>query len=241
MLEKLYNAIRRDAAPTIVNVGGREYADKDLEPIHAPCPASLAVSTLTGLVDYLNTNVDGLERDKLICLVESPEKVSIRSGLLGNFADRACYIYARLDSLKIPFEEWLPAEKFNIALQSDFAEPEGLAATDRGLVLKYISNVTATVEAGVSDDGITQAVAVKTGISSKAVKALPNPVTLRPYRTFTEVEQPASSFIFRCRQNGENGMQFCLVEADGGAWRAEAMKNIKAFMEQAVPGLSVIA
>ena len=82
---------------------------------------------------------------------------------------------------------------------------------------------------------------MKTGISSKAVKALPNPVTLRPYRTFTEVEQPASSFIFRCRQSGDDGVQFMLAEADGGAWRAEAMKNLKAFMEQAVPGLNVIA
>ncbi|MDE6735610.1 MAG: hypothetical protein K2J64_09120, partial [Desulfovibrio sp.] len=185
MLEKLYNAIRKDAAPTIVNVGGRDYVDKDLEPIYAPCPQPLMVSTLTALADYLNTNVDALECGKLICHVESPEKVSIRSALLGEFADRACYIWARLDNLEIPFGEWLPAEKFNIALQSCFAEPEGLAATDKGLVLKYISNVTATVEAGVSDDGISQAVAVKTGISSKAVQALPNPVTLRPYRTFT--------------------------------------------------------
>ena len=92
MLETLYNAIRKDAAPTIVKVDGRDYADKDLEPIHAPCPQPLMVSTLTALADYLNTNVDGIERNKLICHVESPEKVSIRSALLGNFADRACYI-----------------------------------------------------------------------------------------------------------------------------------------------------
>ncbi|MDE7242258.1 hypothetical protein [Desulfovibrio sp.] len=241
MLEKLYNAIRRDAAPSLVKVGGRDYVDKDLEPIHAPCPQPLAVSTLTALADYLNTNVDELERGKLICHVESPEKVSIRSALLGDFADRACYILAKLDQLEIPFNQWKDAETFNIILQSCFAEPEGLAATDKGLVLKYIGSIVAINESATSDDGITQAVAVKTGISSKAVKALPNPVTLRPYRTFVEVEQPASSFIFRCRQNGEGGVQFMLAEADGGAWRAAAMKNIKAFMEQAVPGLNVIA
>jgi len=32
-----------------------------------------------------------------------------------------------------------------------------------------------------------------------------------------------------------------LVEADGGAWRGEAMKNIKEYLETAVPGLNVIA
>ena len=96
------------------------------------------------------------------------------------------------------------------------------------------------MESATSDDGISQAVAVKAGITSKGVKELPNPVTLRPYRTFTEVEQPASAFIFRCRQD-HGKMQFMLCEADGGAWRSEAMKNIKAYMEAAVPGLNVIA
>lgn len=241
MLQALYNAIRKDAAPTIVKVGGRDYADRNIYPVGTPCPQPLTVSTLTALADYLNTNVDDLERGKLICHVEGPDRVAIRSALLGDFADRACYILAKLDQLEIPFNQWKDAESFNIILQSCFAEPEGLAPTDKGLVLKYIGSIVAINESATADDGVTQAVAVKTGISSKAVKALPNPVTLRPYRTFTEVEQPASSFIFRCRQNGEGGVQFCLVEADGGAWRAEAMKSIKAFMEQVVPGLNVIA
>lgn len=240
MLKTLYDAIREDAAPTIVKVDGRDYADRSLYPVNTPRPEPLTVSTLTALADYLNTNVDELERGKLICHVKSHSEVAIRSALLGDFANRACYIRAELDQLQLPFNKWMGAESFNIALQSCFCEPEGLAATDKGLVLKYIGSVVAINESATSDDGITQAVAVRTGISSKAVKALPNPVTLRPYRTFTEVEQPASSFIFRCRQD-DGDMQFSLTEADGGAWRAEAMKNIKAFMEQAVPGLNVIA
>ena len=240
MLEKLYRAIRGDAAPVIVNVTGRNYSDKELHAIHAPQPGSILVSTLSGLTDYLITNVDGLERGKLICHVDSPSEVYIRSALLGDFADRACYIRAELDQLQLPFNKWMDGESFNIALQSCFCEPEGLAATDKGLVLKYISSVVSIAEAATADDGVTQAVTVKAGISSKHVQALPNPVTLRPFRTFTEVEQPASSFIFRCRQ--DNGaMQFSLTEADGGAWRSEAMRNIKAFMEDAVPGLNVIA
>ena len=115
-----------------------------------------------------------------------------------------------------------------------------MKATDRGLVLKYISNVSAVAETGATDDGISQAVTVKIGIASKSVSILPNPVTLRPFRTFTEVEQPASDFIFRCRQQ-DGAMSFSLTSADGGAWRAEAMQNIKDFMEKAVPGLNVIA
>lgn len=240
MLETLYRAIRKDAAPAILKIGDRDYSSKELWPVHAPRPIPLEVSTLTGLVDYLKANVDGLELNKLICHVVSPEMVSLCSALHGDFHDRACYMEARLNQLKLPLNQWMDAEPFNIALQACFCEPKGLAGTDKGLVLKFISNVTATVEAGISDDGVTQAVAVKTGISSKAVQALPNPVTLRPFRTFTEVEQPASSFVFRCRQD-DGAMQFSLTEADGGDWRSHAMWNIKLFLEQAVPGLNVIA
>lgn len=58
--------------------------------------------------------------------------------------------------------------------------------------------------------------------------------------SLTEVEQPASSFVFRCKQVGE-GMQFCLIEADGGAWRSEAMANVKKYLKNAIPDLAVIA
>lgn len=240
MLKALYQAIRGDAAPVLVNVNDRPYSDKQLLPVHAPAPDTLHVRTLTALVDYVTANVDNLATEKLLLHVESPAAVSLQSALLGDFDDRKVYIRAELDQLQLPFGKWLDSEQFNISLQACFCEPEGMKATDRGLVLKYISNVSAVAETGATDDGISQAVTVKIGIASKSVSILPNPVTLRPFRTFTEVEQPASDFIFRCRPQ-DGAMSFSLTSADGGAWRAEAMQNIKDFMEKAVPGLNVIA
>ena len=55
---------------------------------------------------------------------------------------------------------------------------------------------------------------------------VPNPVTLRPYRTFLEVAQPDSQFVFRIRDEG-GSPQFKIVEAEGGLWRNEAMIRIK--------------
>lgn len=237
MLKDLYNAIRTDAEPTILNTDGRNYSDKQIYPIHAPLPEPIKVSTLTGLAQYLNANVDGLEIPQLICHVVSPEMVEVRSSLLGEFKDRACYIRAELRQMKLPFNQWMDSEAFNIAMQSCFTDAP--AATSRAEVLKYISSVAAVAESGMTDDGISQAVTVKAGIASKAMSILPNPVTLRPFRTFTEVEQPASQFVFRCRQ--DKGIQYMLAEADGGAWRSEAMRFIQEFMENAVQGLNVIA
>ena len=135
MLEKLYNAIRRDASPAIIKVENRPYADKKLYEIETPCPKPLCVSTLTGLTDYLNTNVDDLERGKLLCHVEGPDNVAIRSALMGDFKNRACYIRAELDQIKLPFNNWLDAEPFNISLQACLQIPtlRGPRPLTRGL------------------------------------------------------------------------------------------------------------
>jgi len=58
---------------------------------------------------------------------------------------------------------------------------------------------------------------------------VPNPVKLRPYRTFAEIEQPQSSYVFRI-QDSDRGPSFKLVEADGGLWKNATMKKIKDYL-----------
>lgn len=241
MLKELYEAVRRDARPEAVLINGQQYTTGDVRPVLEKEPRCLDVTTLTALVDYLTANVDKLDVAALICHVESPESVAILSKLSENgFNQRKAFVRAKLEQMQLRLNAFLPGEEFNILLQSCFIEPDDPPkATDRGMVIKYAANVTTTVEANTEDDGVTQAVTVRKGIAGKGVDRLPNPVTLRPYRTFTEVEQPASRFVFRCKDS--DGVKFALVEADGGAWKGEAMRNIKAFMESRVPGLTVIA
>ncbi|OSB00487.1 hypothetical protein B2H85_13365, partial [Clostridium botulinum] len=61
-------------------------------------------------------------------------------------------------------------------------------------------------------------------------------VTLAPYRTFPEIEQPLSRFIFRMQQ----GPSAAIYEADGGAWRNQAMQRIKAYLEEELKGIKNI-
>lgn len=63
---------------------------------------------------------------------------------------------------------------------------------------------------------------------------MPNPVVLAPYRTFTEVEQPKSPFVFRIRQTGDE-VQAALFAADADAWKREAIANIRDWFEQHIP------
>ncbi|PFR65873.1 hypothetical protein COK29_26730, partial [Bacillus cereus] len=58
----------------------------------------------------------------------------------------------------------------------------------------------------------------------------PNPVSLQPYRTFVEVEQPKSNFIFRMK----DGPRCSIHEADGGAWKLQAMNNIEDYLTTAL-------
>ena len=94
------------------------------------------------------------------------------------------------------------------------------------------------------DTGISQKATLKTGIQESEDKLLPEKVILRPYRTFLEVEQHKSEFIFRAQDSRNNGVQLALYEADGGRWKMDAMRAVKEYlMEQLkeVPDITVLA
>ncbi|WP_317118878.1 hypothetical protein, partial [Clostridium neonatale] len=180
------------------------------------------VSTLTGLVDYIKTNVDKLE-GKLLIQVKSPEEVTLYSPLN---ADREREKYVSAEAIlpnNVVYDRFLDTERFNIMLQSAFVDDE-----DKSKLLKYTALITDDTVKNFGDDGISQKVTVKTGVASVSDAVVPNPVTLAPFRTFPEVEQPESKFIFRMKE----GPSAALFEADGGAWRNKAILNIKAYLEK---------
>ncbi|MGC4441273.1 hypothetical protein ABXW85_20645, partial [Streptococcus suis] len=75
------------------------------------------------------------------------------------------------------------------------------------------------IESGseIEDNGVSQVATVTSGVASLAKGKAPNPVLLRPYRTFAEVEQPASQFVFRIDKQA----RMALFEADGKRWVQE--------------------
>ena len=104
-------------------------------------------------------------------------------------------------------------------MQSCFKESD-----DREAVTILASNIVNTQEATYSDNGTTQQAVMKTGITTKDNVLVPNPVNLIPYRTFLEVEQPASDFVFRIGEGRGGAPVFKLVAADGGLWKSQAVE-----------------
>ena len=163
----------------------------------------------------------------MIIDVRSPEEVALYSRLDDN-RDRETLVVVKARIPSFPFDSFMDQERFTINLQSKFIDDP---ATDRALILKFAGTVEAGTVAEYGDDGVTQKATVKTGIASKGDAIVPNPVKLRPYRTFLEVEQPASEFIFRMKQDKYDGINCAIFEADGGAWQMAATKAIKEYLQ----------
>ncbi len=182
--------------------------------------------TLTSLVDYIKAKIDDMS-EMMIIDVRSPEEVALYSRLDDN-RDRETLVVVKARIPSFPFDSFMDQERFTINLQSKFIDDP---ATDRALILKFAGTVEAGTVAEYGDDGVTQKATVKTGIASKGDAIVPNPVKLRPYRTFLEVEQPASEFIFRMKQDKYDGINCAIFEADGGAWQMAATKAIKEYLQ----------
>lgn len=203
----------------IHRVNKQNYSDKKLHLIEDPTAAPFTVHTLSGLVDYVSSGVD--KQEKIIVHVVSPTEVRIESPLNGD-KERDYFIRAEALIPEFRFDSWYDTENFNIKLQSCFVKSD-----DRDIMLKVVGNITEDQVKTVSDDGVSQAVVAKVGVASVGNVEVPNPVSLAPYRTFVEIDQPVSDFVFRM----QNGPKCALFEADGGAWKNQAIQNIRYYLE----------
>lgn len=226
------------AAVDGIELDGRHYTTKPVHPALEPAAAPLKMHTLSGLVDFcLDFTAQIVEgAPATIVHVVSDQQVDVISPLFGPFKQREKFATASPFKLEHRFDRYMPVEDFVIYLQSMFVQDEAALQ-----VLKVVGNLTQGSETNVADDGITQRVTAKAGVARVAVVDLPNPVTLRPYRTFLDILQPASEFVLRIKADKDEGPRCALFEADGGAWRLGALEHIKAYMVNKLdPGQAVI-
>lgn len=231
MLKSFIQYIVGMAEPHIQNIEGETYSDKQLHRIkHIPYANEIRMNTLSSLIDYIKSGVDSFS-GTMIIHVQSPTCVSMYSALDVE-RNRENVVEVRANVPEFDFNRFMDHEAFCIGVQSKFIDHPG---TDKALLLKFAGTVEAGSVAEYGDDGISQKATVKTGIASKGEAIVPSPAFLKPFRTFVEVEQPCSSFIFRMKDDKyKGGIQCALYEADGGAWKISAMEAIKAYLTEAL-------
>jgi len=214
-----------------MEIGDSTYSNKEFHLVATEAPTyyaePLKVATLTGLVDYIRQNRDGLDMAETLVVIKSPSHVALIS-VPDEKKKRSTYIEAVADLPMHNLGQWDDIEQLLIRLQTAFAPSD-----DRETLLKYLGNIKEDETVSTTDDGVSQRIVAKTGVSSVDAVILPNPVELRPYRTFSELEQIGSQIILRLRK----GNQAALFNSDGGVWKIKARAAIKQYLEAELAGV----
>lgn len=212
--------LQESAKPNTINNMGNTFCDKKLYRLdNYLYPDALLVSTLSSITEYLNADIDDDLVTKFLIIIDSPTQVRLLSEVDDDMK-RVHLMTACADLPKIEYGKFLEREPFNIMLQSCFS-PTG----DQEVLLLFISSVQAGTITEYSDTGFSQKATVKQG-HLMGNQMIPSPVVLAPYRSFIEIEQPESSFVFRMMEEA-NSIGCAIFEADGGAWRRRAVQRIK--------------
>ena len=222
----------------VVNVNERNYnvdINGNMQHIKEPLQTSIQVKNLTGLIDYINYNPDGINITDQFILIEDYHTVSLISKPLEPWKERIRYIQAVYDYPQIIFDDFVELEKFIIMLKSTFIETEELNELVKSLSKVVDGNIKTN-----EDDGITQKVTVSTGIDLKGYCYLKPIITLIPRRTFTEAEQPIGNYFFRIRKSKYEGIECALFVADGGDWKNQAISNIRDYLIDHLPNDFII-
>ena len=231
----------KEALQYLVDLGGPFYQEyeglrfttKPHTPITPPLPEALQTSTLAGLVETSKL----ITAVPLIAQVRDPKTALLCSRELDRFGRRATFAVATAPSWKHAFGNFLDHESFVIWLKTGFAATE-----DRERLLRIASNLSGERVTVSVDDGLSQQATVRRGVQIKETTIIQAAYILAPYRTFLELEQPESAFVFRLHNGREDDPPLCaLFEADGGAWAIEAAKRIELHLEGCLPdGIPVI-
>ena len=216
----------------VLEINGKTYADKNLTRYDkAPKASAIEASTLTALLDYINSCSQEFGGNMIIHIV-SPTEVRLMS-VLDKEREREVLFETEANVSGFRYDQWYDQENFMIALQANFQMNDDLKA-----VMKMAGNIEKKNDQTYSDDGTTQIATMNVGIASKADAIVPNPVELIPYRTFQEGEQPSSEFVFRI--GDKEVPAFKIVEAEGGIWKNEAIYNIKNYLMEQISNMDEV-
>lgn len=184
---------------------------------------AIHLNTLESLVKFINENQQSLDIVNSIAVVNEDLNVGVLSRPNQVDMTRTLIVHSENVPQAFKFNEFIPAELFNILIQTRFVYNEEA---------QYLFSITSrlNIDEGVelADDGTTQRVTIKKGMSAASMIGVQMParIALGPYRIFPECPQPVSDFLIRFKGSKEEGAYVGLWETDGGMWKVQAKKLI---------------
>ena len=205
----------------IYDIHGEKYSDNALHRIapYVPRPDKLNVTGLDSIVKLVKAEMKKVTLPVFI-RVDGPTAVTVLTALDSDMK-RDVLFHAECD---VPgFREGFRGyESAIIEIRSKF-----IPGDDVDYLLDLLSRINKENGVTTSDNGVSQTVEARTGVSLKQMLLVRPRVKLAPYRTFLEIEQPASEFLLRLNDDGDVG----IFEADGGMWKLQAKKDILAYFD----------
>lgn len=200
--------------PKVIETVQGTFSDKDLYRIENKLADTIVLLSLSGLAEMIKQEINEYNLP-LFVRATSAERVHV-FGAIRDDMQREMPYTAIAKFIGFDYDRYMSIENMIIGLKSRFAPTE-----DRDYLVQLLGNITDQQSVQTKDDGITQSATVKSGIQLVGEQRIKPIVSLKPYRTFLEVEQPESDFLIRLKDGSA-----ALFEADGGAWEREAVKNV---------------
>lgn len=226
------------AEPTFHEVNGRTFLVTgsdytEVEPPEIPKPEKVNTRSLNALVALIKNEVDSQTENPPLyvsCNTYSGVEVFTTPNPKDELHRWQPYHATASDLPPLVEDVRWNFDEAMIKLRSMFQRaPEG-EKNDVDYILDLLSHMSFDQSVKSDDNGITQTVQVRKGVSFVENKAVRPIVTLAPYRTFQEVEQPESEFVFRVYDD----RSISLTAADGGMWKLAARDAVKHYLEIAL-------
>lgn len=193
---------------------------------------SIYTSSLSSVVDFIAAGMamEAHGAGRAFIHVTGPRNVLVYKAT-GGENGRQCLLNSNFGGIlfpnvcDFPFGKYIDQEEFILGLTNGFVPDENLSK-----LLQAASKVQIVTSVDHTDNGVSRFNATQQEI--KMESAWQNPITLRPRRTFSEIEQPESPFVLRMHADENNHLSMALFEAGGKAWEHEAVQNIKAYLKK---------
>lgn len=228
MLKAMIEKIESMAKPFIYEEDGQVFSNKEM--IHVmdkkPMPACIDLTGLDSVCKMVRNEYKhvGLQ---IFIQVTDYKNVCVFTEL-DEDEDRLYLYKCRADTPELTTGRFMDYAKAVIELRSLYIPNQGTQ-----YLLQLLSSISNESKVTSTDNGVTQQVEARSGIALNSMVKVEPRVSLQPFRTFIEVEQPESEFLLRINERGEIGF----FPADGGVWKLEATRNVAGYFEEALEDL----
>lgn len=196
----------------------------EAEALKYPTVSTMTLFSLDNVCNFIKQGLDKT-KDHFAVNVVNPTNILV-TGEYSKDLKINTFAKASMDEVIQPFSfgKRMRHEEFVISLLTKFERNEDLEG-----LLKTTSTVRSGSATTSSDDGYSQEVEVKAGVTLVESQKLKNFWVLKTFKTFPEIEQPNISYILRVHGD-ERTTEFSLHECDGGKWKIEATAKIREYL-----------